>query len=57
MQATTEPTTEAPTDSNECGCVNGGTCIIRIIRGRRILRCACPTDFTGSQCETPSDAE
>ena len=46
----TQVTTPPPVE-NECGCMNGGTCVIRIIRGRRILQCACPEGYSGSRCE------
>jgi hypothetical protein len=46
-----EPATTPPPAVDECGCENGGTCVIRVIRGRRILRCACPDGFSGSRCE------
>jgi hypothetical protein len=44
------PVITPPPVTNECGCMNGGTCVIRIIRGRRILRCACPEGYSGSRC-------
>ena len=47
-------TTQVPTPppiSDECGCLNEGTCIVRVIRGRRILRCICPDGFNGFRCE------
>ena len=43
--------TQATPPPNECGCLNGGTCIVRIRRGRRIRRCLCPEDYSGAQCE------
>ena len=44
--------TEAPTPADECGgCQNGGTCTVRVRRGRVIRRCSCPPGFGGSYCQ------
>ena len=53
MLITTQVTTPPPV-TNDCGCENGGTCIVRIIRRRRILRCACPEGHSGRRCENTS---
>jgi hypothetical protein len=47
------PVTTPQPVTNECGCMHG-TCIIRIIQGRRILRCVCPEGYSGSRCEDAS---
>ena len=44
--------TTTPPPADVCGCMNGGTCIIRTIRGRVFRLCACPDGFTGLRCET-----
>ena len=43
--------TTPPPAVDECSCMNGGTCVVRVIRGRRILRCACPDGYSGRHCE------
>ena len=43
--------TTTPPPANECGCVNGGTCFVRSVRGRVYRRCACPDGYTGRHCE------
>ena len=53
-QTTGDPVTqtEAPTPGDECGgCQNGGTCTVRVRRGRVIRRCSCPPGFRGSYCQ------
>ena len=37
--------------TSPCTCMNGGTCIPRVIHGTTYVRCACQDGYTGLRCE------
>ena len=55
-----ETTTKISTISPNCPtnvCLNGGLCVYTQVSGVCICKCECPSEFTGTNCETPISIE